>query len=113
MNLAHDLHERLQSLELARMGAANGPLFVVAYRFAGLHVILALAHFFLFAAALDQLAKPPDGLLNRFAVSDRHVNHHLSCFVKLEYVARQELARALIIVAVVEAGLLATSVTSG
>lgn len=65
----------LHALKLARMSTANGPFAVMADRIARLHVVFSSSHFSLFAAPLNQFAKPSDRFLNGFAISDLHVNH--------------------------------------
>jgi hypothetical protein len=56
-------------------GAALGAKTGAALGFAGLFVELAYPHFFLDPASLDQLAEAADGLLGRFFVSQRQLNH--------------------------------------
>ena len=50
-----------------------------ALGFAGLLIEFANAHFFLDPAPLHQFAEAADGLLGRFAISQRQFNHIDSC----------------------------------
>ena len=50
----------------------------MANQLARLHIILALSHFSLLAAPFHQFAKPANCFLNRFTLTNVHVDHRLS-----------------------------------
>lgn len=59
-------------------GATLSPQPSPTLDFARLLVELANSHFFLDSAPLDQFAKAADGLLGRFLVTQRQLNHTYS-----------------------------------
>ena len=70
----------VETLQLRNAGPAFGPPAGAAFGVAGLFVILPAAHFLLDSRVFHQFAKPFDGVLNAFVLSQAQLNHSGSFF---------------------------------